>query len=266
MYTFNKSFEQFKNNALHLALVNLLYSITIAITYILLNCLIPIVGPILYLAVFMVSTSIYLRILMQVVNNKTPISFDDAKQGILPVAGRMFLLNLVKGLVLTIVAIPCVFLNMFNIVSLINQDADGFQTIIKMFVLLGGTIFVIVIVSIVLELILGFVNLLISDKDFAHMSFKDSVINGVKMMKGYRCRFVFIQIINVFLVFIGFLMLGVGFFFTSPLSTLLILNLYKEAKDSYLGCDVKNEVNSYSDENQESVENSIKFDDFLKKN
>lgn len=263
MYTFNKAFEQFKNNVLNLALINLLYSLTVSVSSFVLNCYVPVVGPFLHIAVLMISIPVYIRILMQVVNGETSTSFDKAMEGIMPVAGKIFLLNFIKGIILTLVAIPCMIFGVFNAVSGVSYYDFGLETVIRVLMSIGGSILIILIVAFVLELILGFVSLLMSDKDFAQMSFKDSLVNGFKMMKGYRCRFVFIQIINVFLIFIGFLMLGVGIFFTSPLSTLLILNLYKEAKDNYLGYSV--EADDMIEFNQDSKENNIEFDNFLKK-
>lgn len=266
MNTFNNAFEQFKKNAFNLALINLLYTVVVTLGSFVLNGFIPIVGPFLYLALVMVSIPVYVRILMQVVNGRTSTSIDDAMQGIAPVAGKIFLLNFLKGIISTLVAIPCIALSIGKIISMLMYDSSNFESIIGVFMSLWGAILIVIIVSLILELILGFVTMLISDEDFSRVSFKDSLVNGIKMMKGYRVRFVFIQVINVFLMFLGFLMLGVGIFFTSPLSTLLTLNLYKEAKDNYFGYNNRdNDITSSTYDSVESNEESVEFNDFLKK-
>lgn len=262
MGTFDISFEQFKKHIFSLSLVTFVYFLTVGLSSLIFNGLVPIIGPFLHMTVLMIAMSIYIRIFMQIVNGKDSIVFNDATQEVISVAGKMFLLNFIKGILLAIVAIPCIVL---NIVKLLACEPNSFDSIIGVFMSTFGIILVILIISIVMELILGFVNFVIVDNDFISMSFKDAIINGIKMMKGYRCRFIGIQIINTFLVFVGFLMLGVGIFFTSSLSFLLTLNLYKEAKDAYLGYGMKDKINNYADENQSSTENSVKFDDFLKK-
>lgn len=235
MQIINKSFEQFKKNAFQLAGVNLAYFIVAILIGLSLNFFIPIIGQFLYSVIFLISAVVYLRIFMQITNGESSICLNKTYENLLPVSGKLILLDIIKGIILAIVAIPSF---MINIYILFSSNESFYYDIDSISMYLGVVLFTLLImiaVIIIMELILGFVGFSIIDEDFSQMSFKDILVNGFKMMKGYRLKFILIQLVSAFLVLIGILMLGVGVLFTATLSNLLVLNLYKEAKESYIG-------------------------------
>lgn len=235
MQIFDKSFEQFKQNAFKLAGFTLLYFM-VSMIFSLVLSFIPIVGALIYNILFIISLVFYIRIYMQIVNGKSSLCFNMASENILPASWNLIILTFIKGLLLSIAIIPCAIVSILTFVTVSDSYYSDTESLATFLVIAIFMFLIILLVAFVVELMLGFVSFVIIDKDFSQMSFKDAFSNGFKIMKGYRLKFILVQLVNGILFIIGILMLGVGVLFTSALSTLITLNLYKDAKEKYIGC------------------------------
>lgn len=235
MQIFDKSFEQFKQNAFKLAGFTLLYFMVL-MTVCLVLSFIPVVGTLIYNILVIIGSVFYIRIYMQIVNGESTLCFDMASENMLHASWNLIILTFVKGLFLLIAIIPCVIISILSFVTVSDSYYSDTESLATFLVIAIFMFLIILLVAFVVELMLGFVSFVIIDKDFSQMSFKDAFSNGFKMMKGYRLKFVLVQLVNGILFVIGILMLGVGVLFTSALSTLITLNLYKDAKEKYIGC------------------------------
>lgn len=244
MSIFNKAFEQFQQHAFKLAGFGVLYFTIVTVCGLILNC-IPIIGTLLYNALVIMGLVFYIRIYMQVVNGQSSLSFDEASDDMLPSAWKLLGFTFIKSLIyIAIIIIPCIIIAVMVGISASDYSSE---TLGALGILTISMILLIMAIVFVVELMLAFVTFVIADKDFSQMSFKESISIGIKMMKGYRINFLLVQVANVILFIAGILMLGIGLIFTSVLSTLIMLNLYKEAKENYVGLIYCNENNAEID-------------------
>lgn len=235
MQIFDKSFEQFKQNAFKLAGFTLLYFMVLMVFSLVLS-FIPIIGTLIYNVLVIIGLVLYVRVHMQITNGESSLCFNKASENIFPSSWNLIILNFIKGLFLLIVIIPCAIISAIIFATVSDSYYYSTESMAMLLIIAIFMLLVILLVAFVIELMLGFVSFVIIDKDFSQMSFKEAFSNGFKMMKGYRIKFIIVQLVNGILFFVGILMLGVGVLFTSALSTLIMLNLYKEAKEKYIGC------------------------------
>ena len=268
MIIFDKAFNQFKKDGLKLGFLNIAYFLVVVIGSGIIGAILPLIGALLVFVASGIFISVYTRLYMQTVNEEETTSFDKAMKNVVRPGLRATLLYFVQSLVIFAVMIVCVISVMVGLFSLLVNEPTIFD-LINLMLSYIGPLLIITIISIVCRLLFVFTDLLIMDKDFANMSFKDGVKNGIKMAKGYRLNYILIEIVHIVLTFVGILAFGVGIIFTEALYRLLLLNLYKEAKENYFGYNViDNNINQNYDGVQQANfedENEISFDDFLKK-
>lgn len=236
MNIFNKSWQQFKENAFSLAVITFLYMLVVIGSNAVLNIFIPIIGSFLSMLVIIASMCVYIRLLMQVANKKQAISIEDSLQNLWKPSCNLLLLNILKSIIIFLISIPIVFVSTGSMFIDVFEGTIDLSNIISIFISVFGIIFLIFLVGLIMELILAFVTYMIADKDFNSKSFKYVFLEGIKMMKGYRIKFVLIQIVTILLCILGLICFGVGILFAVPLGNLMLINLYIEAKDKHFNC------------------------------
>lgn len=233
MNIFNKSWQQFKGNAFGLAVITFLYMLVIMGSSMILNIFIPIIGSFLSMLVTIASMCVYIRLLIQVANGNQNISIEDSLQNLLKPSCNLLLLNILKSIIIFLIAVPIVFISTGSIFISVFEGIVDLSNIISIFISVFGIIFMILMVGIIIELLVAFITYMIVDKEFENKSFKYVFFEGIKMMKGHRIKFVLIQIINVLLCILGLICFGIGVLFAIPLGNLMLINLYIEAKNKH---------------------------------
>lgn len=238
MEMINKAVEQFKPNAFKLAGITLLFMMASMMLGVI-GAIIPGIGVIVQNVLFLICTVIYVRIYMQVVNNENDLNFNSCSESLWSTSWKLILLTIIKSVMLLIALIPIIILTFLSAVPIDNLSSDMSVGVIFMIV---GIFVSIMLLLLVLELIFGFATYTIVDEDFINNSFKESLVDGVKMMKGYRLKYVVAQLIGGLLFLAGMLMFGIGTIFTTSLANLILINLYKEAKENYFGYNYRKDM------------------------
>lgn len=248
MEMFNNAIKLYKPHAFKLAGITLLYSIISLFMQIVMQ-FVPIVGPIAYNVLFLIGLISYIRLFMQIINNQENINIDDSFNNIKPSSLKFIGLTFIKAIVLCFMLFLYVINNKELITMIMTESTynllEIFTSVMQLFIVV---MFIFVIFTMIVETFIGFASFVMIDEDFVDKSFKDSIIDGYKMMKGYRLKFILVQVLSGVLHIIGLLMLGMGTLFTTPLSITIMLNLYNEAKENYFGYEHKilkqNDINN----------------------
>lgn len=243
---FDKSFRQFKNNISQIILLRVTYIIIYTLIMMMMFVKIPgvnyVVNVVLNIILLPLLWSLYNKKMIQVAQDKKIKTIKEILKENKLMIFKFYLLTLIKSIMLIVVSvIAVIFINeqKINLDSTISNVRYFYKLAIGCLKIIVVTKFF----SILIEYTMGFVNFLVIDEDFSKMSLKEILINGIKMMKGYRIRFFLGKIICWFLNSIGFMIFGVGKILTAPYGRLLIINLYQEAKENYFKNDKNCENN-----------------------
>lgn len=243
MITFTKSFEQFKKNIFSLTIITFVYIAIALLSTLILGFFVPGVGPILNSLIALILSVVYMRVVMQV-SNDNDLSINKAFKGVLSAIGGLFLLNIIKCIILSVMIIPIILIFISSLVGNIFSETM-FVDIMYILGIISLVAIICMVLAIILDLIFGFTMFSIIDEDFATMSLKYRFLAGIKMINGFRGRYILIRIITMFLVLVGCLILGIGVLITYPLAMLLLVNLYKEAKYKYLGYENQDKIHNF---------------------
>lgn len=223
-------FRCFSQNLFHLVFITFIYMIlTYGLSYVI--GVIPIVGSFASLFLTQVALIIYLKFFISIFRKKNESSFTkrikntfgEIKECFLKVLG----VSLVRLVINTIGILIIGGTILFNVLSTNNGLSSVILTILVVTLLFFS-------VNFISDLCLGFTLYMAVDNDYNSKSVKDTFIDGFKMMKGYRLKFIWLRIVSFALNFLGSLLLGIGVLFSRSYTELLFIDLYERAKIDYL--------------------------------
>lgn len=236
MNVYKKSFNQFKNNALNLIGGTLIYVISVALLSSLAGITIPFIGFIVSFAVDAIATCLYIRFLIKIVDGESDISIEDYlnncfKNVKYSIAKVMFVKAVKSTLTFILVAV-------FVATTIYQITAYAFG-IFPLIASIASMLGFLLLMNLIIDLMLAFTVYVAVDDDFESKTLRETLKDGIKMMNGYRFKYILAKIAYLILLGFGAMFFGIGLFVSIPLGNLIILNLYLESKEKYINSNNK---------------------------
>lgn len=228
---YRKSFDYLKSNFSDFILITLAYMIIVSGISYFVGIFIPIIGTLISVILTQISITCYNRFLMNAMDKENDnISFSSRLKSVMTNLKSPFFKVCAVSLVRVVLnSLVTLFFGAGVLLSVFSSNLDIMSIIFRVLALL----LILVITNIISDMFIGLTLYLALDEDYNSKSLKSTFVDGFKMMKGYRVKFIGIKIIASILNFLGTLLLGVGVLITMPLTSMATIELYNESKKNY---------------------------------